>query len=878
VSGTITDGSGHGWPLYAKIAVAGDPRGPVYTNPATGRYRVDLPAGATYTLHVSAAGSSGYQSQDPTVTLAGSDVREDVALPVDPDRCTAPGYAFSYDGIGTGFEGWSGTTPQDGWTIGDPNGQGQTWQFDDPGKQGNLTGDTGNFAIVDSGLYGYGVQDTTLTTPDVDLSGVSAPRIGFDTDYVVMFNWSSLDVSVSVDGGSTWTNVWRHFFPNLNGHVDIPIPQAAGKSSVKVQFSYYGHWHGWWELDNVFVGARSCDPIAGGLVDGVVRDANTGDGLAAATVTAGTTTTTSIASPDDPELPDGFYSLFSASAGETALTVSDRNYAPAQGVVRVAAQGAVTKDWTLRAGRLSVRPGAISTSVRMGNARTVPVTFRNTGTASLRVDLSERDGGTPATGDGAPLARVKTAVTTHALARSPVARPSSTAPPSPDDAPWTNIADYPSATMDNLVAYHDGLTYSVAGVVGGAVSGAGFVYDPQARSWNQIAALPEPREAAQGDFIGNALYVAGGWDLTGADASSTYAYDPDLDTWTKRADLPVAVSAGGAATLDGKLYVVGGCTGPYCAPASSAVYSYDPASDTWTRHADYPRALAFLGCAALGTHLVCAGGSDPDTGSSVADTYSYDPASNTWSRAADLPYRSWGGAYAGADGKLQVFGGVANDLVTNQAAQYDPASDTWSALPNANNAVYRGGGSCGLYSVGGASGSFNGTAVAELLPGYDDCTGPTDVAWLSESATSFDIPPGHSRTVPMSVDSRGFIQPGQWSARLVIATDTPYDVQPLDVRLQVDPPHTWGRLQGTVTDTDRNPIRGATVEICRAGKPSCTSVHTDRNGHYQLWLDEHASPVQVSVSAAGYQRQSAIETIRGGMTTTADFRLAKLAG
>ncbi len=35
VSGGVTDGSGHGWPLYAKIDVSGRPGGPVFTNPAT---------------------------------------------------------------------------------------------------------------------------------------------------------------------------------------------------------------------------------------------------------------------------------------------------------------------------------------------------------------------------------------------------------------------------------------------------------------------------------------------------------------------------------------------------------------------------------------------------------------------------------------------------------------------------------------------------------------------------------------------------------------------------------------------------------------------------------------------------------------------------
>ena len=42
VTGTVTDGSGHGWPLYARIDIAGHPGSPVYTDPQTGQYAVEL--------------------------------------------------------------------------------------------------------------------------------------------------------------------------------------------------------------------------------------------------------------------------------------------------------------------------------------------------------------------------------------------------------------------------------------------------------------------------------------------------------------------------------------------------------------------------------------------------------------------------------------------------------------------------------------------------------------------------------------------------------------------------------------------------------------------------------------------------------------------
>ena len=69
-------------------------------------------------------------------------------------------------------------------------GNDQKWTFDDPGERGNNTGGTGGFAILDSDLYGYdfeyeGRQDTELTSPVVDLTGVAEPAIGFNSDFTM---------------------------------------------------------------------------------------------------------------------------------------------------------------------------------------------------------------------------------------------------------------------------------------------------------------------------------------------------------------------------------------------------------------------------------------------------------------------------------------------------------------------------------------------------------------------------------------------------------------------------------------------------------------------------------------------------------------------
>jgi hypothetical protein len=91
VSGTITDGSGHGWPLYTQIDVAGDPNGPFFTDPVTGHYSIQLPANASYNVTFTSQ-LSGYQVVQQTVAVGGSDTTHDAQIPVTPD-CTAPGYS-----------------------------------------------------------------------------------------------------------------------------------------------------------------------------------------------------------------------------------------------------------------------------------------------------------------------------------------------------------------------------------------------------------------------------------------------------------------------------------------------------------------------------------------------------------------------------------------------------------------------------------------------------------------------------------------------------------------------------------------------------------------------------------------------------------------
>ena len=95
------------------------------------------------------------------------------------------------------------------------------------------------------------------------------------------------EVDVTIDGGATWTNVWRTTDILAGpGTQTADMSFAAGHSGVQARF-HYDAFHGyWWQVDDVAVRPFACAVVAGGLVVGNVGDANTGLGLNGATVTA----------------------------------------------------------------------------------------------------------------------------------------------------------------------------------------------------------------------------------------------------------------------------------------------------------------------------------------------------------------------------------------------------------------------------------------------------------------------------------------------------------------------------------------------------------------------------------------------------------------
>ncbi|PWT92993.1 MAG: hypothetical protein C5B54_02600, partial [Acidobacteria bacterium] len=626
VSGTVTDGSGHGWPLYARIDITGYPGGPVFTNPSDGTYSVDLLQSTDYTMNVNAI-SSGYTTGTRDINETNATATEDFQLTI-TQACNAPGYASTGSGVSENFD--SGSQPT-GWTVIDNEGNNDVWTFTDPESQPNNTGGSGLFAVINSDFYGDGQsQDTELRSPVHDFSGQASVHLTFDTDFRYFgFPPEVGDVDVSNDGGANWTNVVRYQNGSTRGphHEDIDISTIAGnQSNVMVRFHYYNatfEW--WWQIDNVEIGVQ-CGPVTGGLIVGNVYDANTpGLGINGATVTSNNNpsdTTTTVSTPLDDNLDEGFFILFSSTTGNKKYTASKNLYGNDQHNVNVQADQVTLATFNLDAGKIVPSPNPLEATVDLGTTQTPTLTLDNQGAAAVDYELQEGKGNTnlpQGSKIGAPRKRIPGSYSPYFLntkkkqTKADAERKADTdqaqenGTPLPDAPPWTSIHDYPISIMDNSCADIDEKIYCVGGYDGNNNLNSGYVYDPSSDTWSGIASMTGIREKPVVASIDGKLYVTGGWDNNGNPDGTLEIYDPSSDSWSTGATNPTPRAASSGVNLDGKFYVIGGCpTGFSCGATDTMVY--DPSADTWTAVADFPELTSWTSCGAISGQIFCGGG------------------------------------------------------------------------------------------------------------------------------------------------------------------------------------------------------------------------------------------------------------------------------
>ncbi len=286
ISGTVRDAQS-GWPLYAKITPVGAPAAPVWNDPVSGFFSLELPGGASFNISVQAF-VDGYLPISISIGPLDQNTTLDVDLSVDEITCNAPGYAFDMTPVYfNDFETDNGGASVSGvtsWTWGTvASGPGVAHS----GVKGWATNLNGNY---------YNSENGILTLPPQDLSGFVGqnPVLSWWHWLVSEARYDFASIEASKDGGISWQTVYGP----LSGEVDptwtniyLSLDQSYAVSNVQFRYRFTSDTsvtYAGWYIDDLMVASGNCEPQPGGLVTGNVLDENLLTGLNDATINADT--------------------------------------------------------------------------------------------------------------------------------------------------------------------------------------------------------------------------------------------------------------------------------------------------------------------------------------------------------------------------------------------------------------------------------------------------------------------------------------------------------------------------------------------------------------------------------------------------------------
>ena len=417
VEGVVTDGSGHSYPLYARIDIsAAGFSTTAYTNPFDGTYSVDLFSGVAYQFVVAPV-LPGYTPQTAPVTPAGSPFTRNFALAIDPLACNTPGYLLVQDLITSeNFDGVTLPSLPGGWATVKTTGSGNpAWK-----TNAGTSNPTGSPAHSGSNLVYFNSYSVTpgnaarlFQTASASLAGFNSVTLSFWMFHDPGYQQSNdtLQPQISTDGGSTWTNLGPAI-PRLGGGgwtqhaIDLSGYAGPGKPDISLGFLGVSAYGNDIHLDDIQLYSATCNLEEGGLVAGFVSDGNTNLALNGAAVKNDANPAvkaTTFATPADPSVGDGLYFIFQATAGNpeshTFTASGPSGYAANDRAAQVSQNAVARQDFVLAAGRMSVAPPALEATVNVGESTTQTLVLGDSGTLPINFQLKELDRGAPA-GDG----------------------------------------------------------------------------------------------------------------------------------------------------------------------------------------------------------------------------------------------------------------------------------------------------------------------------------------------------------------------------------------------------------------------------------------------------------------------------------------------
>lgn len=177
------------------------------------------------------------------------------------------------------------------------------------------------------------------------------------------------------------------------------------------------------------------------------------------------------------------------------------------------------------------------------------------------------------------------------------------------------------------------------------------------------------------------IFIAAGCDVSDMVlVNDTWIYDPEAKSWEQMADCPYTVeSSCSVAMPDGNVYLFGGMDGPMLENA----LIYHVANDTWNEGPALPTDLLIAEAVAMDDHrILIAGGLAGMWFSNCTDAcWIFDTVTGDFVAAADMPADRCCGMMAAYGGKAYYFGGMNATLANHDDIfAYDMAADEWSTV------------------------------------------------------------------------------------------------------------------------------------------------------------------------------------------------------
>ncbi len=388
ISGVVTDAV-TGWPLYARLDIFGFPDGPIFSDPLTGVYSVDL-VSSDYSFTVNAL-SGGYDPIVQPVHVSASAILN-FGLTVDLLTCSAPGY-LPGESFSENFESW----PLTGWTIVDNIGsESLTWAANTTYGDANYTGGSGSAAAVNSDNNQNLPYDTELRSPVIDPAGLSNLKLIYQASYM-QNDQEALDLGFKNVSDPDWTNIshWTSdhgTFMDLPGEIVMVDLSSYVSGPFQIRWRYFtpdpAPWDWYAQVDAVRMGTN-CDPIpSSGLVIGVIYDDNT-DAPILKPALQDTALNQAVIIADTGDLSQDYpLYVIGLVAGLQTLTASAIGYESNSQVVDVTVSSVMQQDFYLQAGMLSTDPAELNFTITSSSpSASQPLTLTNEGNASAGYEI-----------------------------------------------------------------------------------------------------------------------------------------------------------------------------------------------------------------------------------------------------------------------------------------------------------------------------------------------------------------------------------------------------------------------------------------------------------------------------------------------------------